>query len=732
MSNDFNNLYEFGDFRLNTETNTLWRENELIQLSAKAGELLRLIVEKQGEVVSKDEIFSKVWAETFVEEGVLTQNIYTLRQALGTDENGKPLIENLKRRGYRITIPVKTNRNLQARNQEIIFATQTRTEIIEEIIETDSPKLLSGETPFYRRRSTIFFCSGLVFILLAGFVGYLIFRQKVRAYFQPSVENVQFLKVTDTGNIDYPSLSPDGNMCVFTRQQQIFLKDIASNKEIKLDIPNVEKISSVQFSPKGDSIFFRNAEIPRRIANILQVSRFGGETKLIAEKAWANFAISPNGKNIAFIRNFSEHQTLYLKNLENSEERELHTRFYPENFHHLSTPSWSPDGKTIAFIALAAEERSTKLFVADVETGAVEEIKSNRLRQFDQAVWLPDGETLIVLAKELGRESQVWKLFYPSGEVQRISNGLNSFEKVSVSADGKKILAMQSVRNSNIYVADSKNIAEQQPLTASNSGNFGETSLDWIGNEKVIYASSDEKNPSANLSTINNIDKTRQILTSNTDFQSDYAKTSADGKIFFLANRGRLINIWRMDNTGENLKQITDGRDGLRLYPAPSPDGNFVYYLHRTRESSSIKRFNLAEQKEEMFFFQADVVPAGFLSISSDGKHLVFLNLKNSIESSDEESSFQAAVVSTENPAEVKLYKISKYRNSIKFSPDGTGLDYASQNKLFRQDFQTGEIKELISYPQEQLFNFAWSKDGSKFAISRGKVSQDAVLLTGF
>ena len=732
MRNEFNNLYEFGNFRLNTETNTLWRDNELIQLSAKAAELLRLIVEKQGEVVSKDEIFSKVWAETFVEEGVLTQNIYTLRQALGTDENGKPLIENLKRRGYRITIPVKTNGNLQTRNQEIIFATQTRTEIIEEYIETDSPKLLSGETPFYRRKSIVFFCSGLIFILLAGFVGHRMFRQKVRAYFQPSVENVQFLKVTDTGNIDYPSLSPDGNMCVYTRQQQLFLKDIASNKEIKLDIPNVEKFSSVQFSPNGDSIFFRNSEIPRRIANILQVSRFGGETKLIAEKVWANFALSPDGKNIAFIRNFPEHQILYLKNLENSEERELHTRYYPENFNHLSTPSWSPDGKKIAFIAIAATERSTKLFVADTEIGTVEEIKSNRLRQFDQAVWLPDGETLIVLAKELGRESQVWKLFYPSGEVQRISNGLNSFEKVSVSADGKKILAMQSVKNSNIFVADSKNIAEQQALTTSNSGNFGETSLDWIGNETVLYASADEKNPSANLSTINVSDKTRQILTSNTEFQSDYAKTSTDGKIYFLANRGRLINIWRMDNTGENLKQITDGRDGLRLYPAPSSDGNFVYYLHRTRESSSIKRFNLAEQKEEVFFSRDDIVPAGFLSISNDGKYLVFLNLKNTIEADDEERGFQATVVSIENTNEVKFYKVQRYKNSIKFSPDETGLDYALGNKLVRQDFKTGEVKELISYPQEQIFNFAWSKDGSKLAISHGKVSQDAVLLTGF
>ena len=89
-------------------------------------------------------------------------------------------------------------------------------------------------------------------------------------------------------------------------------------------------------------------------------------------------------------------------------------------------------------------------------------------------------------------------------------------------------------------------------------------------------------------------------------------------------------------------------------------------------------------------------------------------------------------MVSIENTNEVKFYKVQRYKNSIKFSPDETGLDYALGNKLVRQDFKTGEVKELISYPQEQIFNFAWSKDGSKLAISHGKVSQDAVLLTGF
>ena len=68
--------------------------------------MLALLLKQQGEFVEKEEIFETVWAGTFVEDGVLTQNIYTLRKALGNDADGKPLIENRTRLGYRLTIPV--------------------------------------------------------------------------------------------------------------------------------------------------------------------------------------------------------------------------------------------------------------------------------------------------------------------------------------------------------------------------------------------------------------------------------------------------------------------------------------------------------------------------------------------------------------------------------------------------------------------------------------------------
>lgn len=754
-----NNLYEFGDFRLDMEKCLLWRGDRLVSLSPKALELLCLLVKRQGEIVSKQEIFENVWAETFVEEGVLTQNIYTLRQTLGGANGGSRIIENIARRGYRLTVPVKslstkTNGEIRVaapaavgtKSREFVLATETRTEIIEEEFfaeSADAPKLISGKTPFYRKKSAVFMCAGLILALLGAFAGYRFLRPQIWSYFHPPLENVQFQKLTDTGNVLDSALSPDGNFMAFVKENGIFLKDIKSGRDIRLDVPNVQSFGSLQFAPGGDYIFFRNHPTLRKPANVLQVSRFGGETKIVAEKVWLSFGLSPDGKQMAFIRNFPERQKqiLYVKNLETGDEREVLTRNFPETFFHRGALAWSPDAAKIAFVANAATERTTRLFVANVQNGETEEIKTPRLRRFEQAAWLPDGETLIVSASEpQDRKFHLWKIFYPSGYIQRVTNGLNSFDSISISADGKKILTNQTAENSNLWTADQTDLNDQKQITSGNSNNFGQTSLAWANNEKLVYAAVEEKNSFANVWTLDLTSGARQPLTANTQFHSDFASVSADGKfVYFNSNRNRLVNVWRIDASGENLTQITDAREGgLQLFPQPAPDAGFIYYIFRNRDAAVIKRWNLAEKREEIFLENKEISPAAFLSLSADGKRLAFLNLKGEIERDDEESNFQFAVVSTENAADIRFFNVKSIGSVAHLTADGKFFDYISfsegSTKILRQsvDDAGAEAREILSLPKERIFNFAWSKDGTKLALSRGRRLRDAVLLTNF
>jgi DNA-binding winged helix-turn-helix (wHTH) protein/TolB-like protein/tetratricopeptide (TPR) repeat protein len=100
MNEEFKSLREFGRYRLDVEKKFLWFKDQPVRLPLKALELLCLLVESGGVVVTKNEIWRSVWKDSFVEETNLTHNIYLLRKTF--KDLGEPdLIETVPRRGYR-------------------------------------------------------------------------------------------------------------------------------------------------------------------------------------------------------------------------------------------------------------------------------------------------------------------------------------------------------------------------------------------------------------------------------------------------------------------------------------------------------------------------------------------------------------------------------------------------------------------------------------------------------
>ena len=99
--------YAFGPYRLNPAQRLLTRDGELIALTPKAIDILTLLVMNAGRLVEKDDLLKEVWADTFVEESNLAQNIFTLRRALGDERAGPKYIETVPRHGYRFIASVK-------------------------------------------------------------------------------------------------------------------------------------------------------------------------------------------------------------------------------------------------------------------------------------------------------------------------------------------------------------------------------------------------------------------------------------------------------------------------------------------------------------------------------------------------------------------------------------------------------------------------------------------------
>src|SRR2546426_9522203 len=131
MSKENRHFYEFGPFRIDTLNRQLWRDDQVVPLKAKAVDTLLLLIQSRGDVIEKDELMQRLWPDSFVEESNLTQNIYTLRKALGGD-----YIETIPRRGYRFVAEVKESQSDSAADV-IVIKERTRVSYEEEI---DAPR----------------------------------------------------------------------------------------------------------------------------------------------------------------------------------------------------------------------------------------------------------------------------------------------------------------------------------------------------------------------------------------------------------------------------------------------------------------------------------------------------------------------------------------------------------------------------------------------------------------
>ena len=108
MSLPGHGLYDFGPYRLDAVKRVLLREGAMVPLPPKAVEVLLVLVESAGQLVEKSELLARVWPDTFVEEGNLAVNIFTLRKALGAADDEGEYIRTVPRRGYTFVAEVTT------------------------------------------------------------------------------------------------------------------------------------------------------------------------------------------------------------------------------------------------------------------------------------------------------------------------------------------------------------------------------------------------------------------------------------------------------------------------------------------------------------------------------------------------------------------------------------------------------------------------------------------------
>ena len=99
-------VYKFGSFLLDQGERTLLNGEEHVSLTPKVFDILVVLLENAGHLVTKERLLEEVWPETFVEEANLSVNIASLRKALGKDGGKQQYIETISKRGYRFAATV--------------------------------------------------------------------------------------------------------------------------------------------------------------------------------------------------------------------------------------------------------------------------------------------------------------------------------------------------------------------------------------------------------------------------------------------------------------------------------------------------------------------------------------------------------------------------------------------------------------------------------------------------
>ena len=747
-------FYEFGIFRIDANRRLLLKGDEVVPLTPKAFETLLLLVENSGQLVTKDELMSRLWPDTVVEEGSLTRNVYLLRKALGEERGQHLYIMTVPGQGYRFISDV---REISEESLDVRVTERTRTTIVvsEEIENPNdaldqlplapgaisSPvleiqALEAGRADSFidrikRHRAVIGVAAVAVLAALIGAIWLYGFGGRGRPdtltaepYLRMALTNL-----TTSGDVICAALSPDGNYVGYARadsiqQNSLWIMQLATFTGQVVIPPAAVQYHALTFSPDGKYIYYVMRENNATARALYRVSLLGGPSKKLLDRVETAVAFSPDGHQIAFRRGLHDRResALFIANADGTGEREVAAVKYPEG---LGDPAWSPDGKVIVCAAGHTAGGSNKYLVqVSVGDWAVNPLSSQKWRWIGQPSWLNDSSGLMMIAsEEAAAPYQIWHLAYPSGEARKITNDSNYYNNLSMSADSNMLISLQSQLDTKVWAVPVEDASRAKQITYGAGGHRGKIS--WTADGKIVYDSSVGNFTAISImdadgSGPKNLmgDMTGRAIVGN-------STVSANGRyIVYSSDLTGTRHIWRMDIDGSNQVQLTAG--GGEDHPDCSPDGKWVYYTDVSSEEYSLWRVPIDGGKSEQLIDEFINFPA----VSPDGKLLACIYVEPT-------SPWRLAVFSTEGGQALKVFpNVIQGSTALRWTPDGRGITYGENpigsSKIWIQPLEGGPPRKMIETETDRVFDFDWSPDGKQLACIRGIWARNIVLVTKF
>ncbi len=588
-----------------------------------------------------------------------------------------------------------------------------------------SGAVASNAVQLSRRRwlAPVAFGLGAILVAAIAFILFkLIANKSSDATLALPFQTMRVTRLTSNGKSSDAAISPDGKYVVHVfreaGKQSIWVRQVATSSNVEI-VPAAEvEYRGTAFSPDGNFIYFMQFDRGRLIGVLYQVPVLGGNPKKIIEDVDSPISFSPDGARFVFMRNMlnPRESRLIIANADGTGERVLATRTPP---HFYASPAWSPDGKVIA--CSAGDGTQMNVVEVRVEDGAEKTITSEKWLAVGKIGWLADGKELAIVAvDQMSRLRQIWLLSYPRGESRRITNDLNDYTEMSLTADSKTLAVVQSDARMSLWVAPRNDSHHARQIT-SGAGKYNQIS--WTPEGKIVYGAA--AGNSGEIWVIDADGSNQKQLTSNAGMNIHPA-VSPDGRyIIFSSNRegaSNFFNIWRMNSNGSNPKQLTTGSKEFGC--SVTPDGKWIVYssLEGGLGRQTLWKVPIDGGDPVQLSSKNTALPA----VSPDGKQVACIYWEGQLD-----SPFGIGVIPIEGGPLTKFFKLPE--GPARWNADGSGLTYINNqggvSNIWMQPLAGGPPKQLTDFKSDMIFHFDWSRDGKQLALSRGIFTSDVILL---
>ena len=588
-----------------------------------------------------------------------------------------------------------------------------------------SAAIVLGEAK--KHKGLLLTAAAAIVLIAAAAIGFFVVKSRNHES-NFNAQNMHPVKLTETGKAAAAAISPNGQYVVYVlrdgEMESLMVRQVATGSDVQILPPAVSVFYGLTFSPDGNYIYFVEASKENQLfSSLYKMPVLGGNPQQVVRDIDTSISFSPDGKQFAFIRGVPDKGVFNLlaANADGSGEKILTSKSGNITSEGLLAPAWSPDGKTIIFASWLPSV-SSQLNELTLATGAVRTLYATH-GALGRPHWLPEGDALLVPMRDEsgGAQGQLWKVAYPSGEAQRLTNDLTDYSLpwLDLTADGSAAVSVETTVSLNLWAAPGGDSSRATQITSGGPSIVG---VSIMSNDRVLFVNRNREVFTANY------DGSDRTLVAGSDRNILFVFGCGDGKhIVYSAARGNGSDIWRMDADGSSPMQLT--HDKSALLPVCSFDGSMITFDYEDQLSSW--RMQIDGTNPTSLNLRNQTSP--FVSLSKDNKLVLYrLGHPDTPQRRDELVAVPVAggqpVFSFETPVGGIVGQ-----GLPQWSPDGHGVDITltkgGATNVWRQPLPSGTLKQITNFPSGIVRSYHWSPDGKILFITRGSQSSDIILL---